>query len=83
MTEGVDDRDIRAGTRAGLLERGIPPSGLNGLFSDLDPLPVDLTEPRERKHRTKVRDALRDEFGVSPKKLNEMFADLPPLPQET
>ena len=55
MTEGVDDRDIRAQTRARLLEKGIPPSALNSTFPDLDPLPVDLNEPREREYRTKVR----------------------------
>jgi hypothetical protein len=79
MTEGVDDRDIRAQTRARLLENGIPPSALNSTFPDLDPLPVDLNEPREREYRTKVRAEMRDEFGVSAKNLNQMFPDLEPL----
>lgn len=82
MTEGVDDSHFRAKTRARLLENGSAPSALNGLFSDLDPLPVDLTEERERVYRTKVRTAMHEEFGVSTKDLNRRFPDLPPLPED-
>lgn len=38
MTEGVDDSDIRAKTRAHLHAKGIPAAALNGLFPDLPPL---------------------------------------------
>lgn len=79
---GVDDSDIRARTRARLLESGIPPSSLNGAFPDLDPLPIDLTEERERIHRAKIRAELHGEYGVSVEKLNQMFPELPPLPED-
>ncbi len=39
LTEGVDDRDIRAYTRAKLLASGIRAASLNRLFPDLPPLP--------------------------------------------
>lgn len=38
LTEGVDDRDFRAGTREKLLAQGVPASALNRLFPDLAPL---------------------------------------------
>jgi hypothetical protein len=41
MTEGVDDSDIRARTRAALHAKGIPAAALNGLFPDLPPLPAE------------------------------------------
>ncbi len=82
MTEGVDDRDIRAKTRAWLLENGSVPSALNRLFADLDPLPVDLTEERERAHRKEVRAQMQREFGVAAKDLNKRFPDLPALPED-
>jgi hypothetical protein len=41
MTAGVDDSDFRAKTRATLHAKGIPATALNGLFSDLPPLPAD------------------------------------------
>jgi hypothetical protein len=41
MTEGVDDRDIRAKTRAKFHAKGISAASLNGLFPDLDPLPEE------------------------------------------
>jgi hypothetical protein len=82
MTEGVDDRHIRARTRATLLENGSPRSALNGLFPDLDPLPVNLSEERERVHRTKVRAEMREGSGISAKNLNRRFPDLEPLPED-
>jgi hypothetical protein len=39
MTEGVDDRDIRAKTRTKFHAAGIPSAALNRLFPDLEPLP--------------------------------------------
>jgi hypothetical protein len=39
LTDGVDDRDIRAATRAELLASGMPAAHLNPLFPDLPPLP--------------------------------------------
>ncbi|HTC50730.1 MAG TPA: hypothetical protein VK700_02210 [Steroidobacteraceae bacterium] len=41
MTEGVDDRDIRAKTRTKFHAAGIPSAALNRLFPDLDPLPEE------------------------------------------
>jgi hypothetical protein len=82
MTAGVDDSAFQAETRAKLLAKGIPPSALNSGFPDLEPLPVDLNEERERAYRTKVRAEMRDEFGVSAKDLNRRFPDLEPLPED-
>jgi hypothetical protein len=38
LTEGVDDCDFRAGTRAKLHAQGVPAAALNRLFPDLTPL---------------------------------------------
>lgn len=78
----VDDSDIRAKTRARLHAEGLPASALNSVFPDLEPLPVDLTDERERAYRTKARAEMRDECGVSAKDLNQMFKDLEPLPED-
>jgi hypothetical protein len=37
MVEGVDDLEFRAGTRRKLLERGLTPQQIDGLFPDLPP----------------------------------------------
>jgi hypothetical protein len=41
MTEGVDDRDLRAQDRAKLHAAGVPAAALNSVFPDLDPLPEE------------------------------------------
>lgn len=38
LTEGVDDSDIRARTRAELHAAGVPAAALNRLFPDLPPV---------------------------------------------
>jgi hypothetical protein len=37
LVEGVDDSDFRAETRRKLLERGLKPEQIDGLFPDLPP----------------------------------------------
>jgi hypothetical protein len=45
LLEGVDDSDFRAQTRQALLDRGMRPEQLDGLFSDLPPSERRQREP--------------------------------------